>query len=287
MNVAIYVKLVISGLALGSFYAIIALGFSMIFGVTRVFNLAHGELLLIAGYSAYAAWKTWGINFWLTIPIAILVLLAVGIVLYKVLSSIDEPLELNTIVFTFGLALFFQNLMLILFSANYRILSSPQWTKTLQVFGATITSGSLTLLTTSLLAVLILYFIFRHTFWGKILRATIQDREAARLLGINVNNTVILAFLSGMALVGLAGPFFASFHYIYPAGGMEATLIAIIITIVAGVGHVRAIIWAGWGIGIVENLVTGILGAAYREGITAIILIMILLYKPYALSNSQ
>ena len=270
-----YLKLLISGLALGSFYAIIALGFSMIFGVTRVFNLAHGELLLAGGYVAYVACERFGLGFWPSVPISVLALTLLGVILYRVFRVIKEPLELNTIVFTFGLVIALQNLFLIFFSADYRILTTPEWSTTIEIFNVSFTRGQLTMFLTAFISVSALYFLLRHTFWGKALRATIQDREAAGLLGIDVEKNSILAFLGGIALVGLAGPFFASFHYIHPTGGIEATLIAIIVTIVAGVGHVRAVIWAGWGMGLLENLVTTTLGAAFREGVTSLVLIAI------------
>ena len=282
-----YLKLLISGLALGSFYAIIALGFSMIFGVTRVFNLAHGELLLAGGYVAYVACERFGLGFWPSVPISVLALTLLGVILYRVFRVIKEPLELNTIVFTFGLVIALQNLFLIFFSADYRILTTPEWSTTIEIFNVSFTRGQLTMFLTAFISVSALYFVLRHTFWGKALRATIQDREAVGLLGIDVEKNSILAFLGGIALVGLAGPFFASFHYIHPTGGIEATLIAIIVTIVAGVGHVRAIIWAGWGMGLLENLVTTMLGAAFREGVTSLVLIAILLYKPCGLADNQ
>ena len=282
-----YLKLLISGLALGSFYAIIALGFSMIFGVTRVFNLAHGELLLAGGYVAYVACERFGLGFWPSVPISVLALTLLGVILYRVFRVIKEPLELNTIVFTFGLVIALQNLFLIFFSADYRILTTPEWSTTIEIFNVSFTRGQLTMFLTAFISVSALYFLLRHTFWGKALRATIQDREAAGLLGIDVEKNSILAFLGGIALVGLAGPFFASFHYIHPTGGIEATLIAIIVTIVAGVGHVRAVIWAGWGMGLLENLVTTTLGAAFREGVTSLVLIAILLYKPCGLADNQ
>ncbi|HDM77960.1 MAG TPA: branched-chain amino acid ABC transporter permease [Deltaproteobacteria bacterium] len=282
-----YLKLLISGLALGSFYAIIALGFSMIFGVTRVFNLAHGELLLAGGYVAYVACERFGLGFWPSVPISVLALILLGVILYRVFRAIKEPLELNTIVFTFGLVIALQNLFLIFFSADYRILTTPEWSTTIEIFNVSFTRGHLSMFLTAFISVSALYFVLRHTFWGKALRATIQDREAVGLLGIDVEKNSILAFLGGIALVGLAGPFFASFHYIHPTGGIEATLIAIIVTIVAGVGHVRAVIWAGWGMGLLENLVTTTLGAAFREGVTSLVLIAILLYKPCGLADNQ
>jgi len=120
-----WTTVLVSGISLGSFYTLIALGFALIFGVTRNFNLAHGELLVLAGYVAYWLWKVYALPFVFTFPVAILVLMLFCLGLQRLFARLSEPLELNSIVLSFGVAIVIQNSMLFLFSGNYRLIRIP------------------------------------------------------------------------------------------------------------------------------------------------------------------
>ena len=115
----------VSSLSLGSFYTLVALGFALIFGVTRNFNLAHGELLVLAGYVSYWLWKIWAFPFILTFPAAILITLVICLGLQRLFARLYEPLELNSIVLSFGVAIVIQNSMLFFFLGSYRLIRIP------------------------------------------------------------------------------------------------------------------------------------------------------------------
>jgi len=274
-------QLLIDSFSLGSFYALIALGFSLIFGVTHTFNLAHGELILLSGYLAYVLGKYFSIPFLFTLPICMLALVFVAMLLHQLLRQVKEPFELNSLVVTFGLALVLQNAMLFFFSANYRLIHVPPVPPlelpNLHLF---ITQTQFILVGLSLLVTGSIYLLWRKTFLGKALRATIQDREAARLAGINVEHMSLMAFILGGMLIGLAGPLYAQREYLHPFGGMEATLIGVIITIFAGVGRIRGILLGGWILGGVESVTVFFLGANWRELVSALVLIMLIVVRP-------
>jgi branched-chain amino acid transport system permease protein len=277
----IWLQLLIAGFSLGSFYALVAMGFSLIFGVTHAFNLAHGEMILLSGYLAYGLWKFWHIPFYGTLPICLLAMLACALLLQALLRRVKEPFELNTLVITFGLALLLQNAMLFGFSADYRLISTKElygWS--IPGLHISITGTQTTLILLSLAATGAVHAVLRKTFLGKALRATIQDREAAVLAGINVRHMSLIAFALGGMLIGIAGPLFGQTAYLHPAGGTEATLIAIIITIFAGVGRTRSILLGGWILGLVESLTTFALGAGWRELVSALLLIALLVIRP-------
>jgi branched-chain amino acid transport system permease protein len=277
----IWLQLLIAGFSLGSFYALVAMGFSLIFGVTHAFNLAHGEMILLSGYLAYGLWKFWHVPFYATLPICQLALLACALLLHALLRRVKEPFELNTLVITFGLALLLQNVMLFGFSADYRLISTKElygWS--IPGLPINITGTQATLILLSLAATGAVHVVLRKTFLGKALRATIQDGEAARLAGINVRHMSLIAFALGGVLIGLAGPLLGQTTYLHPAGGTEATLIAIIITIFAGVGRTRSILLGGWILGLVESITTFALGASWRELVSALLLIVLLLIRP-------
>jgi branched-chain amino acid transport system permease protein len=280
----IYTQILVSGFSLGSFYALIALGFSLIFGVTHAFNLAHGELIILSGYLAYAFWKFSGLSPYWSIPVCLLIMPGAALLLNLLVRRLKAPFELNSLVVTFGLALFLQNSMLFLFSADYRLIQ-PETAHFFQMPGlpVSITENQLMLLLLSLAATAVVHGVLHSTFLGKALRAAIQDRRAALLAGINVGRIGMIAFALGGMLIGLAGPLYGQTMYLHPAGGLEATLIAIVITIFAGVGSTRGILAGGWLLGVAESLAAFILGAGWRELVSAVLLISLLLIRSHGI----
>jgi branched-chain amino acid transport system permease protein len=275
----IWTQLLVAGCSLGSFYALIAMGFSLIFGVTHAFNLAHGEMILLSGYLAYGLWKVFHLSLYETLPLCMLAMFFGALLLQCLLRKLQEPLALNTLVITFGLALLLQNVMLMLFSANYRLLPAEENQLAL-LPGIPFTALQAKLIVLSLAATGAVHLLLHKTFLGKALRATIQDREAAQLTGINVRKMSVIAYGLGGVLIGLAGPLFGQTTYLHPAGGTEATLIAITITIFAGVGRTRTILLGGWLLGLVESVATLTLGSSWRELVSAVLLISLLVWRP-------
>ncbi len=273
----------VSGISLGSFYTLIALGFALIYGVTRNFNLAHGELLVLAGYTAYWLWKTWSIPFLMTFPAAVIVMLVACFVLQRLFSRLSAPRELNSIVLSFGIVILLQNAMLFLFSSDYRLIRVPAFGKGLFLFDAYISNSQLILLLLSLVVIGLLSLLMNRTYLGKALRATIQDKEAASLAGIHTKAMGTVAFSLGAVLIGLAGPLYGATHYLYPSTGHGVTLLAVTITIFAGVGRMRGVILAGWILGLAESAAVILLGASWREMVGAVLLISFLFFKPHGI----
>jgi len=264
------------------------MGFSLIFGVTHAFNLAHGELIVLAGYLAYALWHFWHIPFYWTLPVCILLLPVATLGLHWLLRRLPAPFELNSLVVTFGLAIMLQNLFLAFFSADFRLIMLPAApVLDFPDLSIMVTANQALLVSLSLAATGLVHLFLHRTFLGKALRATIQNREGAALAGIRVGQMQLIAFGVGGTLIGLAGPLFASNMYLYPAGGMEATLIAIIITITAGVGRTRSLLLGGWLLGLAESLAVLLIGTSWRELISAGILLAILLWRPEGISSRK
>ncbi|MFZ2088878.1 MAG: branched-chain amino acid ABC transporter permease, partial [Desulfobaccales bacterium] len=216
-----------AGFSLGSFYALVALGFSLIFGITRAFNLAHGELIVLAGYFAFALVSFCQAPFALTFPPVLLAMAILALPLCLLLRRLQEPYALNTLVVTFGLALLLQNLMLVWFSADYRLIRTD-FANSIPAGAGPFSVNQIILIGLSLLATAAVHVLLHHTFLGKALRATIQDPEAAQIAGINVKRMAFTAFALGGVLIGLAGPLYGQNMYLYPTAGTGATLIAII-----------------------------------------------------------
>ena len=275
-----WAQILATGFSLGSFYALVALGFSLIFGITRAFNLAHGELIVLAGYLAFALWKFYQVPFLLTFGPCLVALGLVTLLLCLLLRGLGEPYALNTLVVTFGLALLLQNLMLVLFSADYRLIRPEM--PVFRGLGANfpLSLNQVVLVLLSLLATGAVHVVLHHTFLGKALRATIQDPEAAQVAGINIHRMAFIAFGLGGMLIGLAGPLYGENMYLYPTAGTGATLIAIILTIFAGVGRIRTLLLGGWLLGLAESATILSLGSSWRELVAAAVLLALLAFRP-------
>ena len=275
---------ILAGFSLGSFYALIALGFSLILGIARAFNLAHGEMILLSGYLAFVLWHYFQVPFVWILLICSLALVWVTIPLHYLLRRLPEPRGLNTLIVTLGLALLLQNLFLAWFSADYRLMT-PDWpilTLPAVNFSLPLHQGVLILL--ALLATGAVHLLLQRTFLGKALRATIQDRDAAQMAGINVQRLALVAFGLGGLLIGLAGPLFAQNMYLYPAAGAEATMIAIVVTIFAGLGRIRTILLGGWFLGLTQSATVFALGSRWRELVSAVLLLLLLYFRPHGIS---
>ncbi|MEW6387130.1 MAG: branched-chain amino acid ABC transporter permease [Thermodesulfobacteriota bacterium] len=279
--------IIFAGFSLGSFYALMALGFSLIFGITRAFNLAHGEMIVLSGYLAFALWRFFQVPFFWTLPICSVALAWLTIPLYFLLRRLPEPYGLNTLVMTLGLAFLLQTFMLALFSADYRLIQTDLPFIALPGLDFTFPLGQGMLIILSLLATGLVSLMLQGTFLGKALRATIQDQQAAQMAGINVHRMALAAFALGGLLIGLAGPLLAQNMYLYPTAGIEATVIAIVVTIFAGLGRTRAILLGGWLLGLTESAAVFTLGSKWRELVSAAMLIMLLYIRPEGISSKK
>jgi len=276
--------IVFAGFSLGSFYALIALGFSLILGIARAFNLAHGEMIVLSGYLAYLLWQSFHLPFYLILPICALALACLTIPLHYLFRRLPEPYGLNTLMVTLGLALVLQNLFLAWFSADYRLMKFDWPLLPVPGVDFRLPLHQVMLIVLALMVTGAVHLLLQHTFLGKALRATIQDREAAQTAGINVQRLALAAFGLGGLLIGLAGPLFAQNMYLYPAAGAEATMMAIVVTIFAGLGRIRAILVGGWLLGLAQSAAVFTLGSKWRDLVGAALLIGLLYFRPEGIS---
>lgn len=285
MSLTTLIQALVSGALLGCFYTLMALAFSMILGVTRGLNLAHGELVILGGYLGYWLWAGFDLHPILLLPAAAAALLPLGLLWQWLLHRVPEPKELNSLVLTFGLSLLLQNLMMGLWKSDYRLIASPSLTESFRVGEITLNHGRILAAGVALVAVGLLSLGLTRTRWGRAIRATALDREAAALLGINVDRASRTTFLLAAALAGIAGVLFATLHYLYPAAGVELTLLAIVLAIWAGVGRFRGVLAAGILLGVIEAVTIAWTGPRWRELIVAVILVGSLLARSRGLAR--
>ncbi len=285
MSLITVIQALIVGALAGCFYTLMALAFSMILGVARSLNLAHGELIVLGGYLGYWLWSGSGLHPLLLVPVSGAALLPLALLWRELLHRVPEPKELNSLVLTFGLSLLLQNAMLALWRGEYRLITSESLTASVRIGGVSLNQGRVIVAGVALAAVGGLWLGFTRTRWGRAVRATSLDPEAAALLGINVDQATRTTFLLALALAGGVGVLFATFHYLHPAAGAELTLLAIVLTIWAGVGRLPSVLIAGILVGVVESLTVAWTGPSWRELVIALLLLGTLLVRPAGLAR--
>lgn len=285
MSAASLIQALVSGALLGCFYAMMALGFSMVLASSRALNLAHGDLVVLGGYVGYWLWARLGLHPLLALPLAAAALLPLGLLWRWLIERIPDPRELPSLVLTFGLSLLLQNAVRAAGHGEYRLIADASLEASLTLGTLHINRGRALTAAAALLVVVLLWLGLSRTRGGRAIRATSIDRSGAALVGINVDRAVRSAFLVGAGLAGATGVLFATIHYVHPTAGVELTLVAIILTIWAGVGRIGAVLVAGVFIGAIETLTVAWIGPRWRESIVALLLLVSLLIRSGGLAR--
>lgn len=275
----------VSGSLLGCFYALMALGFSLILGVGRALNLAHGDLVILGGYIGYSLWAGLGLHPLLLVPVTGLALVPMAFVFAWLLPRLPEPRELSSLVVTFGVSLVLQTLMRAGWRGEYRLIADAGLGASLPLGGVSLNVGRLAVGATALGLVGLLWLALTRTRRGRAIRATSIDAQAAALVGINVDAATRATLVLAVALAGGTGALFATLHYLYPAAGVDLTLLAIVLTVWAGIGRLRSVLVAGVLLGIVEALAVTWAGPSWREPAVALILLGSLLARSGGLAR--
>lgn len=262
----------------------VAAAFSLILGIARALNLAHGEMVLLGGYVTFALWQWTGLSPLLLAPVAALALVPLGLLWRWLLARVREPYELQSLVLTFGLSLLLQNAFLGLFKADYRLLVVPGLEAPV---GWGLSRGRLVTAVSSLALIGLLHWVLTRSTWGRAVRATSLDRAGAALVGINTDRTTLAAFALAAALAGGAGALFATAHYLYPAAGVELTLLAIVLTILGGVGRLTGLLLAGIVVGVAEALTVAWTSPQWRELVAAVLLLGLLHARSRGLARGR
>lgn len=286
MSPTTLVQAILTGLAGGIVYAFLALPFAIILALTRALNLAHGDLVVLGGYVAYAAGRAWDLPPIVTVPLAAVALVPVGLLWRAVLARVREPIELSSLALTFGLSLLLQNATLATWSADYRLIPSGSGAASAGlvpgVAGERAAAAAI-----GLAVFLTLHLLLTRTRWGLALRATSRDAETAALMGVNVARVGGASFAVAAALAGAGGGLFATFHYLHPTAGVELTLLAITLAILGGVGRLSGLLAGGLAVGLAESLTLAWVGPRWRELVVVGLLLGVLLVRSRGLGTGR
>ncbi|MDD2427012.1 MAG: branched-chain amino acid ABC transporter permease [Eubacteriales bacterium] len=282
----------LSGTLMGGVYGLIALGLSLVFGVMRVSNFAHGDLLMIAMYISVALWEGFGISPYVSIFGVAIFMFFVGVFIQKaaitpILKSEKERSPLRLILFTVGLSIFLQNLVLMIKGGAPVTATVPLSTQTLPVGDLIVSIPRLLAFVLSIVITVILWFFISKTDTGRAMRAVSQDRETSLLMGINEYKTYAIAFGIGTVLLGLAASMVSTFLYAFPTMGSSYTLRSYVIVALGGIGSIPGAMIGGLVVGIIESISAQFMPASYSEVVIFIIFILVLVIKPSGMFGKE
>ena len=286
----VIVSALINGFLLGGLYALVGAGMSLVFGVMRIINLAHGEMLMLGMYLSFWAFTLLNVDPYVGVALAFPVLFGVGWALYrglvgKLLES--RAPEEQQLLLTLGVGLGLAELTRVLFGAEYRTVYTSLSTATVQLGGASL---SVALLSAFLMAAGIaglLYAVLSRTEVGRSLRATAQDREAAELVGVDAERIYGIAFGIGAGLAGAAGALLLPIYYLSPTVGGLFTLKAFVVAVLGGMGSVVGALVGGVTLGVAETLGAVYVSNAYKDMIGYLVFILLLSVRPSGLLGAS
>ena len=288
----------VNGITTGALYSLVALGFSMVYGVLKLLNFAHGDLYMVGAYIGFFVIQWFGGAAHITIPVPLLLLimfvLAAGLVgglgvamerfAYRPLR--DAP-RIAPLITAIGISFFLESSALLLFGAQYRVYNTAEFislSSGIQIGSVTIDSVQILVLVLGLVLMTGLQLLVNRTRLGRQMRAVAADREAAEMLGINVNRVIASTFFLGSALAGIAGVMGGLlFNQVTATIGFIAGLKAFTAAVVGGIGSIPGAMLGGLLIGVAESMVTGYISSTYTNLIVFGLLIVVMLIRPSGL----
>jgi branched-chain amino acid transport system permease protein len=285
MGATLFVQQLINGVSLGSLYALIAVGYTMVYGILRLINFAHGDLLMVAAYAAIYGILLFSLPWFLSFPLAIIATGAVGILLDRgAYKPLRQAPRISLLISAIGASFLMENLALVIVGGVPKPFPRPDF------FSRVIQAGDLHIqvltiyspLMTLVLVLGLLYIVFK-TRAGKAMRAASRDFETTRLMGINLDRIIALTFLLGSTLAGAGGIMWAmKYPQINPFIGVIPGLKAFIAAVLGGIGNIVGAVIGGFVLGLFEILIVALLPslAEYRDAFAFLLLIVVLLFRP-------
>lgn len=284
----LYVQALINGVLLGATYGLMALGLSLIFGVLKIINFAHGTLMVVGMYASYWLFTLLGADPYLSLLPTAAFLFLVGFILQRyILNPIIEAPEEMSFLTTLGLGLIIQNLILMAFGPDLHTIDTSYKLSSLAIGDLTVDVSKLLAFWASLIVTGIFFSFLQWSETGRAIRAASDNREAATLMGIDTKKIYCVAFAIGAATTGAAGACFSTFIPTSQDVGMLFTLTSFVIVIAGGVGTYHGTLIGGFVIGIVEELGAVMLSGSMKQVVSFCLLVVILLLRPQGLFGRE
>ena len=271
----------INGLNIGSIYALIALGYTMVYGIAKLINFAHGDVIMVGAYISFISMK-FGLPWWLAVIISIVACAVLGVVMEKVAyKPLRNASRISLLITAIGISYLLQNLFQLIFGANPQPYHAFITLPALNLGGISIQANYYITFSVSVLLMILLTLFVNKTTMGKAMRAVSEDEGAAKLMGINVDTTISLTFAIGCALAAIAGILYGNcYPMINPTLGSLPGIKAFIAAVLGGIGSIPGAVLGAFILGMVEAMTKAYISSQLTDTIVFAILILMLVFKP-------
>lgn len=277
-----WMQQLVNGISLGSIYALIALGYTMVYGIIKLINFAHGDVFMVGAFIGFYAFTQWDMGFFPALLLAMIACAIFGVLIERIAyKRLRNATRIAALITAIGVSLLIEYGTIYLRGAD--VAAYPEVVKktTYEILGVQVSSQSILILSVAVVLMILLQFIVHKTKIGKAMRAVSHDAEAAQLMGINVDNTISATFAIGSALAGAAGVIFGVYYTkIDPLMGVIPGLKAFIAAVLGGIGSIPGAAVGGLILGVVETIVSAVGLSLWRDAAAFVILILILIFKP-------
>ncbi|WLR57128.1 branched-chain amino acid ABC transporter permease [Mesobacillus subterraneus] len=279
----ILVQQLFNGLTIGSVYALVALGLTLVYGILHIPNFAHGALYMMGGYITLMMMVQYGFHYWLAILVSVFVVGLIGVLMERlVFYPLRHAPPIHDKIAAIGILLFLEAFAQFVWGADYQTMPTP-YGQVIQLFGLTFTMQRLLIIIAAIAVMVLLYLFLKKTYTGASIIAMSQDRDGANLVGINTNRVAMLTFLISGGLAAIASSLAAPINLVFPGMGQLVILKAFVIIILGGMGSIPGAIIGGYILGFSESLGATYISNDYKDIIAFIFLVVILSVKPTGL----
>lgn len=280
-----FLEQLINGLSVGSVYALIALGYTMVYGVARMINFAHGDIIMVGSYTLYVCYNILGMPEIVSIIITIIFCSLLGITIERIAyKPLRKASSLAVLITAIGMSYLLQALALLIFGANPITFPSIINAPPVKIGRVTISGITIITFIVTVICMLALTYFINRTKAGSAMRAASEDKPAAELMGINVNKTISMVFAIGSALAGVAGILYISqYPYLMPTLGGMPGIKAFVAAVIGGIGNIPGAMLGGILLGVIESLSKAYISTQLSDAIVFGVLVLVLLVKPSGL----
>ena len=277
-----WIQQLINGISLGSIYALIALGYTMVYGIIKLINFAHGDVFMVGSFIGFYSITVFGLGFFPALIISMAACALFGVIIERIAyKRLRNATRIAALITAIGVSLLIEYGVIYIRGAQPEAYPDVFSNRSFEFLGAQISIQSILILSVSVVLMILLQFIVHKTKTGKAMRAVSHDTEAAKLMGINVDNTISATFAIGSALAGAAGVIFGVYYTkIDPLMGVIPGVKAFVAAVLGGIGIIPGAMVGGLVLGVVETVVSALGFSLWRDAAAFVILILILIFRP-------